>query len=485
MRTIKFFKYFLLLSVLLGITSSCNSNKKDEESLTSDSVRISAFSLKADSTLIDNLDKVFFTIDLEKGLIYNADSLPMGTNVSALVVNITTESASEVSITSAGETFNYLNEKDKKIDFNDPVIAKVVSFSGLKEMEYEIKVNVHNTQPDYFAWGDMQFSKLPGENKPTESRTVKFNETIYCFSTLNDTHSVATAAHPGDSWDIIELNLSFTPQWSTLKAATDNIYILDTDGNMYSSSNGIDWNTTGAKYANILGCLNNQVLTLTLDGEQYYHDIYPRPEGFTPYPAAKEFPVTGFSDMLTYDSAWLTSPQGMILGGRTASGQLTGAMWGYDGNSWAMLNDQITPREGAMFFSYVTFFIDDNWITTEMPAWYVIGGINDTETLGDSWVSNNYGITWTRANHEMIFPDYIAARGYASIIINEEPVGTSLSGWTTLPSTHEYRSLPLYSSADAQLVPYVYMFGGKTRIGSGFNEVWRGVINRLTFEPIP
>ena len=56
--------------------------------------------------------------------------------------------------------------------------------------------------------------------------------------------------------------------------------------------------------------------------------------------------------MLTYNSPWLTSPQGMIVGGRTANGQLTGAMWGYDGNSWAMLNDQLPVREGATFFSF-------------------------------------------------------------------------------------------------------------------------------------
>ena len=91
----KFFKYFTYFFFTLCILTAC---KKDDEGKNpvSDSVRISTFALKADSTNIENLDKVFFTIDLENGLIYNADSLPKGTNVSELKFTLTTENAKEV-----------------------------------------------------------------------------------------------------------------------------------------------------------------------------------------------------------------------------------------------------------------------------------------------------------------------------------------------------------------------------------------------------
>jgi hypothetical protein len=85
----------------------------------------------------------------------------------------------------------------------------------------------------------------------------------------------------------------------------------------------------------------------------------------------------------------------------------------------------------------------------------------------------------------MLFPDYITARGYGSIIMNEEPMGSNLAEWLTMPAPCEYRRMPLYTSVENQLVPYIYMFGGYTKGGTQFNEVWRGVINRLTFEPIP
>ena len=35
------------------------------------------------------------------------------------------------------------------------------------------------------------------------------------------------------------------------------------------------------------------------------------------------------------------------------------------------------------------------------------------------------------------------------------------------------------------LVPYIYMFGGEDSGGNLERQMWRGVINRLTFAPIP
>ena len=32
--------------------------------------------------------------------------------------------------------------------------------------------------------------------------------------------------------------------------------------------------------------------------------------------------------------------------------------------------------------------------------------------------------------------------------------------------------------------PYIYLFGGVNEDGNVCNEVWRGVLNRLTFKPI-
>ncbi|MBE6306660.1 MAG: hypothetical protein E7084_03300 [Bacteroidales bacterium] len=483
----KFFRYILLTIAIVCMLPSCKEDDKEKTTL-SDSVRISAFSLKSDSTVLDNLNTVFFTIDLEKGLIYNADSLPRETDISALKINITTENASAINLTTIDSTYNYLDNENKAINFNFPITAEVVSRSGNFKKQYQIKVNVHRLNPDQLYWGGMQYSRLPGEGTLTEQRTVKCNDLIYCFMTRDNNHYMATTANPGEDWDITTLSLPFEPNWQSMRTDGTILCILDTDNKLYTSANGVDWENTETNCTAIMGILNGEALILTNDGTHYYHDKYPRPEGFTPRQVAQDFPISGFSDMLTYNSPWLSSPQGMIVGGRTSSGELTGAMWGYDGNAWAKLNNTITPREGAAFFSYVTFFVDDNWVTTEMPTWFVIGGIDNKGALRDVWTSNNYGINWTSGGENLFVPGYIVSRGYASVVICDEPINSTFSTWHSIdmmPLPQGYRCLPMRSVADENKVPYIYMFGGKAVGVNHYDQVWRATINRLRFEPIP
>ena len=84
---------FLQLLALLVVTAvSCNSKEKDDESeivVTPAIVAIKNFKLNANDSVLAKLDSVFFSIDLNTGVIFNADSLPKGTNVSKLVATIT------------------------------------------------------------------------------------------------------------------------------------------------------------------------------------------------------------------------------------------------------------------------------------------------------------------------------------------------------------------------------------------------------------
>lgn len=480
------FKYILYTLITVCLLAACKDDKEAKYA-PSDSVRISAFSLAADSALLDNLQNVFFTIDLEKGHIYNADSLPVGTDISSLVVKISTDSAQAINIETVDTAYNYIEYSKKAINFTEPVYAEVVSRSGNYKKTYEIKVNVHKTDPDRLSWGGMQYSKLPGEGNLTGQKTLRYNGLIYSFMQRNGVYQLATAAHPADQWVINDLSLSFTANLQSLHTTGDKLYILDNEGNLYTSTDGITWDATGHNYAAIIGCIGDNVHTLTQEGGNYYHDIYPRPEGYTLKLIDKEFPISGYSDMLTYNSPWLTSPQGMIIGGRKTDGTLTGAMWGFDGNTWAMLNNSIPPREGAIFFPYITFFVDDNWITSEMPTWFVIGGIKDNTALRDVWVTNNYGVSWKEAGINMALPGYIVSRGYASVVICDENIDSTLPAWQSYEMCNipqGYYRMAMHSASSVSQVPYIYMFGGVSYDSSTFDQIWRAAINRLKFEPI-
>ena len=96
----------LLLSVLTVLTG-CLSND-DTEIITYDDTAITAFSLGTmtrtihttsskgeDSTYTASVtgSKYAFAIDQQRGLIYNVDSLPVGTRVSNVLCNITTKNS--------------------------------------------------------------------------------------------------------------------------------------------------------------------------------------------------------------------------------------------------------------------------------------------------------------------------------------------------------------------------------------------------------
>lgn len=481
-------EYILFFLAAIILFSACK-KEETEPTVFSDSVRVSAFSLAADTAVLDNLDNVFFTIDLENGLIFNADSLPRGTDVSSLAATITFEGASSAIITQAdGTTFDYVQSDDTKIDFTSPVEMEVVSQSGNNSKKYTITVNVHNVDADLLSWGGMSYGSLPGSGTLQSQKTIQYNGLIYCFMQRGGVYQVATAHSPGDSWTIQEMSFGFTPDLLSIKATDNALYMLDTSGTLYTSTDATTWTAAGGTYSAILGEWNGCMLLVSKEGDTYYHDKYPRPEGFTPTPVPASFPVQGMSEMLIYSSSWMTAPQGMIVGGRLADGTLTGAMWGYDGTTWALLSNDMPPRQGAMLFSYVTFIVDDNWVTTEQTAWFVIGGENDQEMLNDVWLTTNYGVSWKEADLLMQMPAYIMPRAYASVIICEEPNDILPAEWHRMdePSLPEgYRAMPLRTASSEQLVPYIYMFGGMNREGNVYDQIWRGVINRLRFEPIP
>ena len=86
---------YLLLAVLLACTvGSCKKDKDDTTSTfvyttSTSSTLVSTFNLNNTNITSINVSRVFFTIDPERGMIYNADSLPMGTDISKMKAEIT------------------------------------------------------------------------------------------------------------------------------------------------------------------------------------------------------------------------------------------------------------------------------------------------------------------------------------------------------------------------------------------------------------
>ena len=87
------------------------------------------------------------------------------------------------------------------------------------------------------------------------------------------------------------------------------------------------------------------------DGSAYKYASYPQQGELTAVPA--DFPVSGFSNTVSYKSDWGTS-QIVFVGGRLSDGHsFSNSVWGFDGENWVSLNNvnggaggaPITPRE--------------------------------------------------------------------------------------------------------------------------------------------
>lgn len=498
MKTQKIY-FFLCVAALILSGVSCNSSDDDQITYAlSENVRVSAFSLAANDSVLANLDTIFFTIDLNGGQIYNADSLPKGTDVSALIANISFDNVGKAKILmdrgdpAKNDTIDYLASPTDSIDFTSKVSLVVTAQNGVAEKWYSVKVNVHQIDPDSLYWNTAFGVKtLPcgRDMAVTSQKTVRLNGTVYSFIEANSTYTVYTTTNPyGNDWTAQALTLSFTPDLSSVQATDEALYMLAQTGELYRSEDGVNWSATGQSFYSLVGTWQSRVLGIVDDNGVYKHDCYPRPEGFTPYPAPATFPITGSSQMVTFVSNYdLDNPQSIMVGGRLADNTLTGATWGYDGEAWAQLDGSITPSEGVVLFPYFTFTTNAYWITTQYTSWIAIGGRDANGVNNNVYVSINNGNTWSKAPASLGMPSYIAPRAFASVLVVESAAETAKGApslWKFMP-VRPVPPMAVTRADDGYKVPYIYLFGGENATGAVYNQIWRGAIGRLSYPPIP
>ena len=143
---------------------SCNKDDdKDDDTFTYSTSKqttlIKAFGLQADNAVLANLDSVHFTIDYDNGLIYNADSLPVGTDISKLKVTVqflNTVNSAVFKITGASRqadtTITYTTSMSTSLDFTGKTVLTVTSADEKQVKDYDVKVLVHKVNPDSLIW---------------------------------------------------------------------------------------------------------------------------------------------------------------------------------------------------------------------------------------------------------------------------------------------------------------------------------------------
>lgn len=488
----KILSIFTIATVCMGFFA-CNSNSEEEEALTSlSNTMVTSFSIVEDDDVLDNLDSVYFTIDQLNAKIYNADSLPYGTNVSKLVVLIEANNCSvaDLYIPRKNDTdtiISYIEHSTDSLNFSlGTVRLRIVSANGQAERTYSIDVNVHKTKPDSLYWNTFARRDLPSAfYAPTQQKTTKCGEKAYCLTSNGSEYCIAVTDNPYGSWDLTEVNFGFTPDVNSFNATDEALFILDNEGDLYTSTDITNWTSCNVKWISIYGGYNNTLLGVEKTGDEFYHVTYP---ASTTQKVAKDCPVAGTSQLVITSTKWSNDAQAMFIGGQCADGSLSGSTWAYDGNSWAKINnDKVIPAlKGMTLFAYYTYKTNtDDWSVTKYDTWVAMAGQNTTGTAQKKvYISLDQGIHWKLADDLMQLPNYIPEMCNAQALVFDSTIKARSAhnyDWEEYATTHISRATKPVTEWEC---PYIYLFGGESGTRQLYNSVWRGVINRLSYKPV-
>lgn len=491
------------LAVLLGVAASLSSvscNSKDEDAVadsyvTSESVAITDFSLSADLRVMRNLDSVFFSIDLEHGVVFNADSLPKGTNVTKLIPKITypsTVTSAVIEMTGGSHregTVNYSKNANDTIDFTGDVKLTLEAGKEISKT-YTLKVNVHKSDPDTIYWDKIATMDLPSRLKdPVDQKTVSCGDRIVSLILESDgSFTIASTSDIfGGNWEKSALSLSFVPNLRSLTASPDgSLFILSDKGELFSSQNGNVWNSLDSDWSGIIGWYGDTLLGMRFSSAGSVMKSWPE-NAFAESLLPGDFPVKDFSNPITFINRWTPDPTLVIFGGIDAEGKSSSASWAFDGNSWAdIANNPLPALSGLSVVNYYSYLkSSSNSQLKEFEVYLAFGGrMADGTPNRTVYISYDSGINWQKAQEYTQLPENIPA----GFLVDALSVGTTMESSLSnrWKASQAKRRLPFDIEGDAVkwMCPYIFLFGGMDGDGSLFPSIRSGVLERLTFEPL-
>lgn len=282
----KFFAFILLLSAGLSL-SSCLSSDDDTNIEYTHDTAITAFSLGTmnryylgktsdgtkDSTYATTIagSNYKFYIDQAAGKIYNADSLPVGTKISAALASITAKQSSPLlwalKDKDNKDSLVYYSSSDS-VDFSKPKEIRVYNNDYSAYRTYTITVNVHKEGPDSFVWHSLaarngDLAALAG------MKAVSAGNCVYVFGKSNGvTEIFKTGLNGGAFGNPLTPNVALGEDaYKSAIAKDGKLYILN-NGEVLKSDDAINWEsvTTDASLLQLIGASSNYLYAYTAAG---------------------------------------------------------------------------------------------------------------------------------------------------------------------------------------------------------------------------
>ncbi len=214
-----------------------------------------------------------FYIDQANRTIYNADSLPVGSDAEHILATISSKNSGTVVLKDTDSDSLIVYSSSDSIDFSVPREIRAYNLSGTAYAAYTVTVNVHKEEADSFRWLTLAQSNAALVSL-SRAKAVDVNETIYLFGVdaTNALRIYATPVNDGNTWTEV------TP--STTLSADSYQSVLAFDGHIYTLANTVSgtnvlrstdaetWETvaTGTSLSRLVGASTHYLYALTPTG---------------------------------------------------------------------------------------------------------------------------------------------------------------------------------------------------------------------------
>lgn len=385
------------------------------------------------------------------GLIYNQDSLPVGSDTiidRILIKTLTTASGIITAKNAEGQDtlFNYSDSIDFRGTMEKPMRIKVWAADMQYTKEYTISVRVHRQDPDSMNWTKMtdNFANYSGYQK-----SVILGEDILVYTSNTTAYkSSGDVINKGRSWTQVSVTgLPENIKLSSLIAFGEKLYATNGE-KVYVSSDGASWslatdlNKNGKvemliapfpknegnllDISGIAGIINNgsQSTFAISNSEATTWNISPEEVG-------SDFPLDNLS-ATSYLNATGIQTIAVMGNNRNASDTTSVAWSSQDGLLWIPLKTSSTTAYCPKL-DKPSFFYYGN-------AFWAFGGKSETIYTSEA------GLAWYKADKKIFLPTEFKDRGnnYSTVVDKDNFI------WV------------IWSNGDA-------------------NEVWRGRLNKFGF----
>jgi len=272
-------RWLLMLLTLSFLISSCSND--EDTTPDNDYCYIKSVTLGTVNRKIDRYDRqgnhigtvnasfsgstYAMSVNQRTGVIENIDSLPFGSQLSAVLATITFEGSVLNYQNSNGEWIAY-NTEDS-LDLSKLLQLQLTSNNGASKRAYSIKINVHQQEGDSLYWKQCEKDVTPLLGMTDMKSFVKDDKLMVLGQ---KTTGIVLAERSGieaeGSWGIEQsTNLPATADLQTIHQHADKLYISTTDGDILSSIDAKSWTQEGNTYS--------APLTLIEKSDNYFYAI--------------------------------------------------------------------------------------------------------------------------------------------------------------------------------------------------------------------